>query len=195
MDRMKKLLTLIASGRSIGSAWREAGYSSEAEARGSLSTLAGSIGPERNGKEKEAGSEGSRVKGTIIINADGASRGNPGEASVAAIASLPTGEVLTSRGMRIGRATNNEAEYRALAAGLELAAELGAERVSVKLDSELVVKQMNGEYRIKNPRLSELAEEVRRMASAFRSVSYEHVRRAENREADKLANDVLDGRE
>jgi ribonuclease HI len=107
------------------------------------------------------------------------------------IVHLPTGEELFSAGRKIGRATNNVAEYRAVIEGLKLARELGARRITVRLDSELVVKQLNGVYRIKNPELELLAREVAAEARHFPGCSFEHVPREENREADRLANEAL----
>ncbi|MBN1163321.1 MAG: ribonuclease HI family protein, partial [Candidatus Krumholzibacteriota bacterium] len=129
----------------------------------------------------------------LIVYTDGASRGNPGPASAAAIAFLPSGEELTSRVEKIGKATNNVAEYRAVIAGLRLARDLRARRVIVKLDSQLVVRQLNGEYKIKKEELRELAQRVKSEAAGFERCRFEHVPRSENSRADELAGRVLAG--
>ncbi len=97
----------------------------------------------------------------VVVNVDGGARGNPGPAAIAAVVTAPTGEVLESRGEVIGRATNNVAEYRALLLGIERARELGAREVELVGDSELIVKQVKGEYRVKDPGLRPLHAEVR----------------------------------
>jgi ribonuclease HI len=126
------------------------------------------------------------------LSTDGGARGNPGPAAYGYVLEADDGTVLAAHGERIGVATNNVAEYRALLAGLEKALELGVDEVSVVSDSELLVKQMRGEYRIKNEALQELAGEARRLARRLRSVSYEAVRREHNELADRLVNEALD---
>ncbi len=103
--------------------------------------------------------------------------------------------MLAAHGERIGVATNNVAEYRALIAGLEKALELDLDEIAVVSDSELLVKQMTGEYRIKNEALKELAAEASRLARRLRDVSYEAVRREHNELADRLVNEALDASE
>ena len=105
------------------------------------------------------------------------------------------GTVLAAHGERIGVATNNVAEYRALIAGLEKAVELGLDEVGVVSDSELLVKQMTGEYRVKNPALRELSLEAARLARRLRRVTYRAVRREHNELADRLVNEALDAAE
>ena len=102
------------------------------------------------------------------------------------------GTELTSRAKRLGKATNNVAEYSACILALELASDFGAPNVTVRMDSELVVKQMKGEYKIKNENLAVLAEKVRELAAGFEKCVWEHVPRARNAAAAKLANEVLD---
>jgi ribonuclease H / adenosylcobalamin/alpha-ribazole phosphatase len=123
---------------------------------------------------------------------DGGARGNPGPAAAAYVLEAEDGTVLDARGEAIGAATNNVAEYRALVAGLAKAAELGVPEVEVVSDSELLVKQMNGEYRVKNPALIELSVEAARLARRIGSVRYTAVRRAHNELADRLVNEALD---
>lgn len=128
-----------------------------------------------------------------VINIDGAARGNPGPAAFAYVISAEGSPVVEEAG-RLGHATNNVAEYSALVRALERAAELGAHRLAVRSDSELLVKQMNGEYRVKHPQLVPLFEQASRLRGRFESVSIDHVRREQNRRADELCNEVLDGK-
>ena len=129
------------------------------------------------------------------LSTDGGARGNPGPAAYGYVLEAEDGTVLAAHGERIGVATNNVAEYRALVAGLEKALELGVEEVEVVSDSELLVKQMTGAYRIKNEALKELAADVARLARRLRGVSYEAVRREHNELADSLVNEALDAPE
>jgi ribonuclease HI len=126
---------------------------------------------------------------------DGGARGNPGPAAAAYVLEAEDGTVLDARGEAIGVATNNVAEYRALVAGLAKAAELGVDEVEVVSDSELLVKQMNGEYRVKNPALIDLSLEAARLARQVGRVRYTAVRRTENELADSLVNEALDAAE
>jgi len=124
---------------------------------------------------------------------DGGARGNPGPAAYGFVLEAEDGTVLASDGQPIGIATNNVAEYSALIAGLERAAELGIDEVEVVSDSELLVKQMLGEYRVKNEALKLLNDQAHRLASRLRSVDYTAVRREHNELADRLVNEALDG--
>jgi ribonuclease HI len=123
---------------------------------------------------------------------DGGARGNPGPAAYGYVLEADDGTVLDAHGEKIGRATNNVAEYRALIAGLEKALELGLVNVTVVSDSELMVKQMRGEYRVKNEALRDLRDEAERLARKLGRVEYTTVRRAENELADRLVNEALD---
>ena len=123
---------------------------------------------------------------------DGGARGNPGPAAFGYVLEAEDGTVLDARGEAIGVATNNQAEYRALLAGLGKALELGVGELDVVSDSELLVKQMRGEYRVKNRGLQELSLEAARLARALGRVRYTAVRREENELADRLVNDALD---
>jgi ribonuclease HI len=126
---------------------------------------------------------------------DGGARGNPGPAAYAYVLETEDGEPIASLGQTIGVATNNVAEYSALVAGLEKAAELGIDDLEVVSDSELMVKQMRGEYKIKNEALRELSLAAARHARQVGRVEYRHVRRAHNALADSLVNDALDAAE
>ena len=126
------------------------------------------------------------------MNVDGGARGNPGPAAAAAVATSPDGEVLGERNAYIGEATNNVAEYRALLLGLELARELGASEVEVIGDSELVARQVGGEYKVKNAGLKPLFLEAMRELRGFERWSVKPVRREQNERADELVNEALD---
>jgi ribonuclease HI len=123
---------------------------------------------------------------------DGGARGNPGPAAFSFVLEADDGTVLAAHGERIGVATNNVAEYRGLVAGLAKAVELAVPEVEVVSDSELLVKQMRGEYRVKNRALQELFGQASRLAERLPRVRYTHVRRADNELADRLVNDALD---
>ncbi len=128
----------------------------------------------------------------VRLFTDGGARGNPGPAAAAFVLEREDGSVLDARGDAIGVQTNNVAEYTALVNGLRRAGELGVAEVEVVSDSELMVKQMRGEYKIKNAALRELSLEVARLAREFERVSYTAVRREHNKLADQLVNDALD---
>ncbi len=128
----------------------------------------------------------------LLIHIDGAARGNPGPAAYAFIIARD-GHPLVEEAACLGSTTNNFAEYTALVRALERAAELGPGPVHVKSDSELLVKQLNGEYRVKNAQLKELYDQATALCRRFPSVTLEHVRREHNSHADRLCNEVLDG--
>ena len=127
-----------------------------------------------------------------ILWTDGGARGNPGPAAFAYVLETDGGTVLDARGEAIGRATNNVAEYSALVAGLRRAAELGVTTLELRSDSELMVKQMRGEYRVKNKDLQGLFLDASRAAREVGHVTYVHVRREHNELADRLVNEALD---
>ena len=128
----------------------------------------------------------------LVVNVDGGSRGNPGPAAIAAVVAAPDGEILAQRGERIGEATNNVAEYRALLLGIERARELGADEVEIVGDSELVVRQVKGEYKVKDAGLKPLHQKAQQALRDFDSWSIRHVRRDDNEAADLLVNQTLD---
>ena len=130
------------------------------------------------------------MKATLYT--DGGSRGNPGPAASAFVLEADDGTVLDARGDTIGVATNNVAEYRALLHGLERAVEAGVSELEVVSDSELLVKQMRGEYKVKNAALRELSLEAAGLARRIGNVSYRAVRREHNELADRLVNEALD---
>jgi ribonuclease H / adenosylcobalamin/alpha-ribazole phosphatase len=126
------------------------------------------------------------------LSTDGGSRGNPGPAAYGYVLESEDGHVLDARGEAIGTATNNVAEYRGLIAGLESALERGVDELEVVSDSELLVKQMQGEYKVKNETLRELQGEAAELAAGLKKVTYTAVRRAHNELADRLVNEALD---
>lgn len=124
------------------------------------------------------------------IHTDGGARGNPGPAGIGAVIDFD-GQHLNFKEY-IGEATNNVAEYKAVILALENAKELGAEEIDLFLDSELVQQQLSGIYKVKNPDLGKLFVKVWNLQQNFKKVKYVHVRREDNKEADKLVNEVLD---
>jgi broad specificity phosphatase PhoE/ribonuclease HI len=133
------------------------------------------------------------VTRSVVIEADGGSRGNPGPAGYGAVVrDAATGEVLAERFGGLGSVTNNVAEYQGLIAGLRAAAELGADVVDVRMDSKLVVEQMSGRWKIKHPSMQPLAAEARDIADGFARVTYEWIPRERNKDADRLANQAMD---
>ena len=128
----------------------------------------------------------------VVAYTDGASRGNPGPSSFGVVLFDADGRQVHSVSQALGRATNNQAEYRGAIAALEAALGLGAREVELRMDSELVVRQLSGRYKVRNPGLIPLHNRIRYLRKLFDSVSIVHVPRAQNREADRLANEALD---
>jgi len=127
----------------------------------------------------------------VIIFTDGASRGNPGPAAIGAVIQDEAGKPIASLSQRIGTTTNNEAEYRAIIAGLQKAVSLGAREVELKSDSELVVRQINGSYRVKAPALKPLYQQVKKLQGFVERLTITHISRRQNTKADRLANKAL----
>ena len=128
----------------------------------------------------------------LALHIDGASRGNPGPAGIGVVIKDPAGRTVAEISEFIGSGTNNVAEYRALIRGLEEAARLGARTVTVRSDSELLVRQLKGEYKVKSPDLSPLHLEAHRLLKSFGRAGVERIARGENAAADALANRALD---
>ena len=128
----------------------------------------------------------------LVANVDGGARGNPGPAAIGVVIQDADGSVLEQRGERIGPATNNVAEYRALLLGIARAADLGASELELVGDSELIVRQVKGEYKVKDAALRELHTEAKRALRGFDRWSIRHVRREQNAAADGLVNAALD---
>jgi len=130
---------------------------------------------------------------SVVVHTDGASRGNPGPASIGVVIAGQDGRVLVEFGEALRPTTNNVAEYTAVVRALERAAELGARRVRMMMDSQLVVRQLNGSYRVKHADMIPLYRRVLDLIQRFETVTFEHVPRERNVEADRLANQALDG--
>lgn len=128
----------------------------------------------------------------VVVHVDGGSRGNPGPSAVAAVASTPDGDPLAERSSYIGETTNNVAEYRAVQLGLELARELGASSVEVVNDSQLIARQIGGQYKVKHAGLKPLFLETMRALREFDQWAVRDVRREHNKRADELVNEELD---
>ena len=128
----------------------------------------------------------------FFIHTDGASRGNPGEAGAGAVISDSLGRTLKELKLYLGMASNNVAEYRAAIHALERALELGARSVTLYLDSELVVRQLRGEYRVREPHLKTLHQKAQEILNRFSQYSILYISREENRRADQLANEAID---
>jgi ribonuclease HI len=137
-------------------------------------------------------SPGSPSTGKLVINVDGASRGNPGPAAIGVTIKDDKGKIIATISQAIGRHTNNQAEYRAIVAALEKATDMKAKAVLVKSDSELMVKQISGIYRVKNEALKPLFDRAQQLISGCDSFSITHIPRELNSEADALANRALD---
>jgi ribonuclease HI len=131
----------------------------------------------------------------ILANIDGGARGNPGPAAYGVVVRNAHGEVITEWGQYLGIQTNNVAEYSGLLAALDYAVREGHASVKVLSDSELLVRQMLGEYKVKSPALKELYDRARMLVRKLQHFAIEHVLRERNREADRLVNHVLDDRE
>jgi len=133
------------------------------------------------------------VGGTLHLFTDGGSRGNPGQAAIGCVLEDPVaGKILREHCERIGIGTNNVAEYQALIGGLKLAQHYHPNRLVCHLDSELVVRQLNGEYRVRVPSLQPLVEEIQELSAAFPNITFVHIPRADNHRADALVNRALD---
>ena len=127
----------------------------------------------------------------LIINTDGGARGNPGPAGIGAVFSDDAGRIIARFKEYIGEATNNVAEYRALVLALEKASDFEFDEIECRLDSELIVKQLKGEYKVKDEKMKELYKKVQELIF-FKPIKFVHVRREKNKEADKLVNEAID---
>jgi ribonuclease HI len=170
-------LKLLASGRRLEEVWGEAGYASRRDLAEAVFALS---------RDMEAGTGAGRVK--VIAYSDGASIGNPGDAGCGAVIVAEDGTELAEESRYIGRATNNVAEYEAAILALEKALELGAAEVELRLDSELVARQIKGEYRVKDPTLAKLHQRLKRISKQFRAFEVAQIDRKRNKKADNLAN-------
>jgi len=128
----------------------------------------------------------------LIINTDGGARGNPGPAGIGVVIKTEDGQIVATINEYLGKATNNQAEYKAIVAGINKAKSLNAEEVDFYLDSELAVKQLNREYKVRNKDLQPLFVQIYNQTLKFKKVRFFHVRREFNKEADALANEAMD---
>lgn len=128
----------------------------------------------------------------LVLYADGAARGNPGPAGIGVVIEDERGRVLKELSQFVGQKTNNQAEYLALIYGLEAAAEYQAEAIQIRLDSELLARQLKGEYKVKSPLLKPLRNQVQKLLTRYKLVGIEHIERQYNRAADRLANRAID---
>lgn len=128
----------------------------------------------------------------LVIHTDGGARGNPGPAGLGVFITDADGKVLKAHSRYLGEQTNNYAEYMAIIDALTHAKELGATEVDMRMDSELAVRQLNGQYRVRNPALGLLYVQVHNLKLGFRKVTFTHVRREMNKDADRLVNEAID---
>ncbi|MFH0780215.1 MAG: ribonuclease HI family protein [Parcubacteria group bacterium] len=130
----------------------------------------------------------------LKIFTDGGARGNPGPAGIGVVIYDTAGKIIFKQGKCIGKATNNAAEYEAVILALAKAKELGATELDMNLDSELVVEQLKGHYKVKNPDLAKLFLKVWNLTQRFKKINYKHVYREQNKLADELVNNALDNK-
>lgn len=147
------------------------------------------------GKTAPPAAKAVAANGTITLYSDGASRGNPGEAAAGVVIVDADGTELVAKGVYLGQCTNNMAEYQALLLGLHEARQLKVERLAVRLDSELVVRQLEGRYQVKDAKLKPLYTKAMGLLRGFAKYTISHVPRRENQRADELANQALDARQ
>jgi ribonuclease HI len=133
--------------------------------------------------------------GELVLFTDGASRGNPGLAGAGALLALPNGTVVAEQAVFLGTCTNNEAEYKALIIGLELAKKFQPAKLEIRMDSELVVRQLNGQYRVRHEGLVPLFRKAQDLLREFPGVNIQHIRRELNARADALSNQAIDERD
>jgi ribonuclease HI len=186
--KFKKFIDALMKGRTIGAASKIASLASS-EVTPALEALQ-SILSEEPVKEKNL----KIAKLGLTVFSDGGSRGNPGKSACAAIIYDAEGDELLRRSKILGVTTNNVAEYEGVILGMQLALDLGATELHLKLDSELVVRQLNDEYKVKSAALKPLYLQAVRLLSSFPKATVSYVPRKENKEADKLVNKTLDGK-
>jgi len=181
----------VAGGRVAGKrvAGTRAAGSSSASAEAGEAGKATRAGKASRAVETTRAGETSRA---FVVYADGACRGNPGRSGAGAVVSTSAGEIVEELARYLGHATNNIAEYGALILGLEAARRRGGTEVRVRMDSELVVRQVSGRYKVRNPKLRLLHAQVMDLTRSFKRFTIEHVPRDDNAEADRLANQAID---
>lgn len=192
LGRLADALKAVAGGRPLKEALETAGIDA-----GRAGRLMSDLASQLFGHAAAATPAG-RTKGDLreaVAFSDGGSRGNPGEAACGVLIFDGEGNELLRRARRLGRLTNNQAEYEGVILALQLAGQLGAKKLEVRMDSELVVRQLEGTYKVKNEGLKPYYRRACELAGEFQSVALTHIPRAENREADKLVNAALDDRD
>ncbi len=190
-SRLAAILKKLLEGKTLAVAAAEAGVGAA-----ELDRITKTFGKELAALAKQKAPARKPSRGlNLIAYADGGSRGNPGKAACAAIVTDVAGDELLRRARTIGKATNNVAEYEGVRLALELCQELGAGGVTLRLDSELVVRQLQGRYKVKHPDLLGRYDDVRMLISGFHDFHVEHIPRAQNALADKLVNAALDGKD
>jgi ribonuclease HI len=190
--RLLEALTRVEAGETFEGAFASAGVSA-GDAGRFLAALKNELAASAGRGAPRARRSGKGAAHTLVAYTDGGSRGNPGEAACAAIIRDDAGDELLSRTRRLGRATNNVAEYAGAILALELCAELKATRVVLRTDSELIVRQVQGSYKVKHPDLKPYHARLLELSRGFTSFRIEHIPRKDNAEADKLVNVALDG--
>ena len=184
----QQLIDFLASSRAVQAAVQEQFPSVNSN------ILADILGANPSSTEETSSLESSELRGELVfVHTDGACRGNPGPSGAGWVFSEPSGQVLRRGKAFLGRATNNEAEYVAVILALEDALKQGFQNLRLHADSELLVKQVTGVYRVKNPRIKELYTQLMGLARKFKSFEAKHVRRELNAEADLEANRAIDG--
>lgn len=192
-QKLLKFIDALRSGEDVEAASASSGLDRDTTAS-FLMAIKDSLEAEATEDDTPQRGRAGREPLRLVALTDGASRGNPGEAACGVIITDTKGEELLRRAKRLGVTTNNVAEYQGVIFGLELAGQLNATEIVLKLDSELVVRQLNGEYKVRHEALKPLFQRTKEMMRQFDNVDFVHVPREETRAADKLANDVLDGK-
>ncbi len=196
--RARDVLRFIAREEPLAATLRRFSDLTRHDLQAMLERLAGAPDGVKNGVKASAGAGSEPVRssasGELVLFTDGASRGNPGLAGAGVVLQRPDGSVVAQRAVFLGTRTNNEAEYEALLIGLALAREFAPERLEVRLDSELVVRQLSGQYRVRHPGLIPLHRKAQELLRAFPNHRVLHVMREQNTRADELSNRAIDER-
>jgi len=193
LKRLAGALQAVADGTPLRTALEEAGID-VGQARRLLAEMTTHLVNDPAHPQPEDTSPSSTLAEAVAYS-DGGSRGNPGDAACAVVIFDESGGELLRRAKRLGKATNNQAEYEGVIYALELAGQLGTKKLEIRMDSELVVRQLEGAYKVKNEGLKPLHARACELLDGFQSVAVTHVRRADNKLADKLVNACLDGKE
>jgi ribonuclease HI len=193
LKRLAAVLDAVAEGSPLSEALESADIDA-GQARRLLGEIAGHLVNHPAHPPAEDTAPSGSVPQAIAFS-DGGSRGNPGDAACAAVIFDSAGGELLRRAKRLGRATNNQAEYEGVILALEMAGQLGVKKLELKMDSELVVRQLLGRYKVKNVGLKPFYAKACQLVGEFKSVAVTHVPRTDNKLADSLVNACLDGKE